>query len=186
VATNPTSGVTIGEAVSLVRRLEPRNAVDMTDRKLRYMAAMLGVEAGRPGATVLLDRVDLLLIRMLIRLEASGLSRPVARFAAVCIAPEVRDLLSRGRPVASVVVVPIAVSYPKVRRPVLTSLGEARKLRLGGVYVVLRELVAGIAEGIRETRTAQPTVWQWKPVEPSTAAYRVIDERREDRELTLA
>jgi hypothetical protein len=184
VSVNPS--VTVAEAVSLLRRLEPRNAADLTDRKLRYMAAMLGVEAGRSGATVLLNRVDLLLMRMLIRLEASGLSRPLARFAAVCVAPEVRELLSRGRPVASVVVVPIATAYPKVRRPVLTSLGEAQRLGLGGVYVVLRELAAGIAEGIRATRTAQPTVWQWKPVEPSTAAYRLADERLERPELTLA
>ena len=134
---------------------------------------MFGLSAGRHGATVLLTRIDLVLIRLLLRLEASGISRPLARFAAVSIAPDVREVFERGRPVAAIVVVPVVSSYPKVRRPMLTTEGEARRLRLGGVFVVLRDLAAGIADAIREIRTARPTVWQWKPVthvEASTTA----------------
>jgi hypothetical protein len=173
------SGVTVGEAIGLLRRLEPRAAADLTERKLRYISAMLGLTSGRQGATAMLNRLDLAVIRLLIRLEAEGLSQPIARFVTVCLAPEIRTLLSAWKPVSAVVAVQRLDVYPKLRRPILTSAADAERLGIYGVTVPVRDLMAGLTEGIARVRTAQPTVWQWKQVEPSTAVTRVQECQRE-------
>jgi len=139
---------------------------------------MLGLAPGQSGATVLLDRPSLVAIRLLLRLEASGLSRPLARFAVVCLEPEIRSWLERDR--EAVILVPLAAGYPKVRRPVILSAAEAKREPRPGVQVPLRELTAGVGVAMRETRREQPQVWQWGPVEPSPATYR-LQELRDER-----
>lgn len=180
--------VTASEAVALLRQLEPRRAADLNERRFHYTAALVGAEqsAGVPGATALYDWMDVALVRFLLVLEDRQISRPVARAAATMIWPQVRAVLERGRVVAAVVVVPIADKPPWLRQPpVLTSLGDARKRQLRGVQVELREIVAGIPEGMARRRAEQKTVRMWAEVAPSTATTRLIELKQERQLVTL-
>lgn len=178
--------VTAAEAVELLRGLEPQLAADLNERRFNYTAALVGsVSPGKPGATLLYDVIDLVLVRLLLQLEAL-ISRPVARAVVPTVWPQLRALLERARPVSAVLVVPIADKPPWLRQPpVITSIGEARKRNFGGVQIELSKVIAGVREGVQCMRSRNETVRQWADVSPSTATYRLQELREESETWSL-
>jgi hypothetical protein len=182
----PIHVVTAAEAVDLLQRLEPRLTADLNERRFQHTAALVGAEpTGVSGATMLYTWVDVALVRLVFVLEHQCGSRPVARAVVAMLWPQVRTLLERGRPIAAVIVVPIADKPPWLRQPpMLTTVGEARKRQLGGIHIALRDIATGIQDGVRDMRRRHETVRMWADVAPSTAATWLRDVR-ESAELTL-
>jgi len=183
-----TESITASEAVALLRELDPRLAREFNERKFHYTAALVGADtAGFPGAVTLYDWLDVALVRLVLVMEDQLISRPVARAAITAVAPVVRDLLSKARPVSAVVVVPIADRPPWMRQPpVLTSKGHAESHGLGGIHIELAAVIAGIREGVRRIRAANETIRVWSDVKRSTGVVRIREHREEqDEELRV-
>lgn len=166
--------VTASEAVAVLRAVDPRIAGDLTERQFRYRAQALGINPtlGRGSAT-LYDVIDLALVRFALRLFASGISQRLAQSGSAYLAHAVRELLVSGRAAGAVVVVPTgdAVQYPRRDWPRLVSAADAE--RAGGVQIPLRDIADGLAPRMRAIRAHQPTVWQFRSVQASTAAARL-------------
>jgi hypothetical protein len=168
--------VTASEAVTVLRRLEPRLTRDLTDRRFRYAAEATGAAKAGRGWTMLYGSIDLALVRLMLRLETE-ISIPVARFTTGYLASEIRGLLQSARPVAAVLVVPLGdeARYPRRAWPRLMSDGEIRRLGLRGVQIPLRQITAGIAETMAAVAEKTPTVRLFQPMARSTATVRVLE-----------
>ena len=175
----PTRTVTADEAVRLLCRLEPRVARGLTLRRFKYAAEATGTTGAGAGCTVMYSLADVALVRLLLRLEATGISRQVARFSTGYLAADVRRLISTNQARRVVVALLGATGgrYPVRVWPRLVSQVEARKQP--GPHVALADVLAGLPEGFARICRAQPEVTQWQPVDRSTATYRVIERREE-------
>jgi len=149
-------------AMELARVMSSLSGRTMSARRVRHLLVecALGTELqGRQhGQTRLFGLLDLAIIRLVVELEAQGISAWVSRVVLTYLRDDIVRAFRSSAPVALSV------------RGLRATLEPALKGRPSAAvaWVPLRDVWKGLEGAILATRAQKPTVWMWSEVPPQS------------------